>query len=511
MLKKLFLFLFCGLLGLSLVVLIADGQNTSKSNVVRENTKLTSSNWSSRADTSGTGKFAYGEVLQKSLLFYEANRSGKLPEDQRLKWRRDSTLKDGADVGRDLTGGYYDAGDHIIFAQPFAFSLTMLSWGGVDYREAYRQSGQFDELLETVKWGTDWFLKAHERDSSGATVRLWVQVGDASDHQHWLPPEKIDRKTARPSFAIDREHPGSDAAAGAASALASASMLFQGIDDDYAGELLENAVALYDFAEAYKGKYSDSVAAVNPFYTSWSGYWDELALGAAWLYRAREDNTYLTKAENYLRDRVQYSGDWSYAADDHSYAAYVLLAKESSDPYFKSEVHRWLKNWIEGIPPVYHSASGFAFRTEWGSAALSLATGYIAEWYSDFIEYNRTYADFATRQLNYVLGDNPRNYSYVVGFGENFPRRIHHRGSAGAAKLDDSPKFNDHLLIGALVGGLTRPEEHPHNDRRNDWVSNEVSIGYNSTLASASIQQYDNYGGEPLSDRELKWEIDNRS
>ena len=511
MIKKLLLFLFCGLLGLFLVFLLADVQIASNHSDAGKTTKTVSDNWVSRSDTSGSGKFAYGEVLQKSLLFYEANRAGKLPEDQRLKWRRDSTLNDGADVDRDLTGGYYDAGDHIIFAQPLAFSLTMLSWGGVDYREAYQQSGQLDELLTTVKWGTDWFLKAHERDDNGETVRLWVQVGDASDHKYWVPSEEIDKKTARPSFAIDRQNPGSDAAAGAASALASASMLFKVTDNDYATELLDNAVALYDFAEAYQAKYSDSVAAVNPFYTSWSGYWDELALGAAWLYRATGDRAYLAKAENYLRDRIKYPGDWSYAADDHSYAAFTISAKESSDPFFKTQVNRWLNKWIEGVPPVYYSPGGFAFRTEWGSAALTLATAYMAQWYSDFVEYNRAYTDFATRQLNYVLGDNPRDYSYVVGFGEDFPRRIHHRSSAGSAKLDDSLQYNDHLLIGALVGGLTKPEEYSHNDRRNDWISNEVSTSYNAALASAAVQQYDKYGGGALPDAELKREIDNRT
>ncbi len=493
MMKKLLWLLSCGLLGLLLILFIDSTRVTSEPNNVR----------------GGTGEFAYGEVLQKSLLFYEANRSGRLPADQRIKWRSDSTLKDGADVGRDLTGGYYDAGDHIIFAQPLAFSLTMLSWGGVDYREAYQKSGQLDDLLRTVKWGTDWFLKAHERDDSGKTARLWVQVGDARDHEHWVPAEEIDRETQRPSFAIDPEHPGSDAAAGTASALASASMLFRGIDDDYSTKLLENAVALYDFAEAYKGKYSDSVAAVNPFYTSWSGYWDELALGGAWLYRATDDSTYLTKAENYLRDRVKNTGDWSYAADDHSYAAYALVAKESPDPYFKSEVNRWLGNWLNGASPIHISSGGFAYRTEWGSAALSLATGYIAEWYSDFVEPNPAYSNFATSQLNYILGDNPRNYSYVIGFGKNFPRRPHHRSSAGSAKLDDSSRYNDHLLVGAMVGGPTKPKEHPHNDRRNDWVSNEVCTGYNAVLASASIQQYAKYGGEAMPENELRKLIGN--
>ena len=43
-----------------------------------------------------------------SFLFYEAERSGKLPADMRVNWRGDSALEDGADVGHDLTGGYYD-------------------------------------------------------------------------------------------------------------------------------------------------------------------------------------------------------------------------------------------------------------------------------------------------------------------------------------------------------------------------------------------------------------------
>ena len=53
--------------------------------------------------TEGTGKFNYGEALQKSLLFYELQRSGKLPENTRCNWRGDSGLTDGADNNVDLT------------------------------------------------------------------------------------------------------------------------------------------------------------------------------------------------------------------------------------------------------------------------------------------------------------------------------------------------------------------------------------------------------------------------
>ena len=249
-------------------------------------------------------KFSYGEALQKNFLFYEANRSGDLGPDNRIEWRSDSTLNDGSAVGRDLEGGYFDAGDHIKFGHPMAATINMLAWGGVEYREAYQKSGQFDELLKAVKWGTDYFLKAHETNND-KTSRLWVQVGEIQyDHYVWISPEQVESKTPRNAFAIDPSNPGSDVAASTSSAFAAASMLFRGVDDAYADELLKNAKQLYEFAETYQGKYSDSVAAANPAYTSWNGYGDDLTAGAAWLYKATGEQSYLNKAQSYFKSQV---------------------------------------------------------------------------------------------------------------------------------------------------------------------------------------------------------------
>jgi hypothetical protein len=48
--------------------------------------------------TVATG-FNYGDALDKSLMFFEAQRSGKLPSTQRVPWRADSGLKDGFSQG----------------------------------------------------------------------------------------------------------------------------------------------------------------------------------------------------------------------------------------------------------------------------------------------------------------------------------------------------------------------------------------------------------------------------
>ncbi len=59
-------------------------------------------------DIGSKGNYDYGKVIHASLLFYEAQRSGKLPADNRVKWRGDSMLDDKGENGEDLTGGYFD-------------------------------------------------------------------------------------------------------------------------------------------------------------------------------------------------------------------------------------------------------------------------------------------------------------------------------------------------------------------------------------------------------------------
>ncbi|WP_025666652.1 glycoside hydrolase family 9 protein [Aquimarina megaterium] len=80
-------------------------------------------------------QFNYGEALQKSLFFYEAQQSGAIPDWNRVNWRGNFALNDGSGVGVDLTGGWYDAGDHVKFGFPMAYSATVLSWGALEYKD----------------------------------------------------------------------------------------------------------------------------------------------------------------------------------------------------------------------------------------------------------------------------------------------------------------------------------------------------------------------------------------
>ncbi len=452
--------------------------------------------------------FNYGEALQKSLFFYEAQRSGDLPENNRVNWRGDSGLQDGADVGLDLTGGWYDAGDHVKFGLPMAASASMLAWGIVEYRDNYVQVGLLDEALDNLRWASDYFVKAHT-----APNELYGQIGrGGTDHAWWGPAEVMQME--RPSFKITASCPGSDLAGETAAALAAASMAFQPTDPAYASTLLTHARQLYSFADTYRGEYSDCITDAQSFYNSWSGYNDELVWGAIWLYRATGEAAYLDKAESYyanLSNQQQTSVKsykWTHAWDDKSYGSYVLLAKLAGDAQYHQDSQRWLNWWTVGGTEhgadgtrVNYSPGGQAVLDQWGSLRYAANTSFVALVYADAISdvtLKARYHDFAARQINYALGQNPLNRSFVVGFGNNPPRNPHHR-TAHSSWTDSlaSPTDNRHILYGALVGGPTTANDQ-YTDDRSDYVMNEVATDYNAGFTSALARLVGEYGGTPL-------------
>jgi hypothetical protein len=95
-----------------------------------------------------------------------------------------------------------------------ASSLSLLAWGGIEYSMAYEKSGQRAALLDVIRWGADWLIKAHPSDNV-----FYAQVGNgAADHSYWGPSETM--TMARPAYAVTVAKPGSDVAAEAAAAMA---------------------------------------------------------------------------------------------------------------------------------------------------------------------------------------------------------------------------------------------------------------------------------------------------
>lgn len=445
----------------------------------------------------------YAEALQKSMFFYEAQRSGDLPASNRVSWRGDSGLGDGSDVGKDLTGGWYDAGDHVKFGLPMAFTSTMLAWGALESPAGYTKAGQLDEIKDNLRWVNDYFVKAHT-----APNELYVQVGNGTDDHKWWGPAEV-MTMPRPAYKITAACPGSDAAGETAASLAAASLVFKTDDPTYSAKLLTHAKQLYSFADTYRGKYSDCVTDAASYYKSWSGYQDELVWGAYWLYKATGDATYLAKAEKEYdglgveNQTTTRSYKWTVAWDDKSYATYALLAMETGKQKYVDDANRWLDYWTVGVngAKVNYSPGGQAVLDTWGSLRYAANTSFVALVYSDWLTdatRKARYHDFGVRQINYALGDNPRKSSYVVGFGANPPQNPHHRTAHGSW-LDSltNPVKTRHVLYGALVGGPGSAND-AYTDDRGDYVANEVATDYNAGFTSALARLVEEYGGTPL-------------
>ena len=446
-----------------------------------------------------TGAYNYAEALQKSLYFYDAQRSGDLPEGFRVSWRGDSALSDGSDVGLDLSGGFYDAGDHMKFGLPMAHSLTMLSWGAIEYPEAYVETGQIDSILDQLRWGADYFMKCHVRDLDGATTALYAQVGNGyTDHAYWGTSESM--TMARPAYKVDAESPGSDVAAETAAAMAAMSILLSDSDASFAAELIEHATALYTFADSHRGRYSDAILNAVDFYES-SGYQDELVWAALWLYRATGDHAWLVKAKAEYPSMPQGS-QWTLSWDDKAYGCYVLLAMLDGGSEYLSDAQTWLDFWSVGDngQRVAYTPGGLAWLDEWGSLRYAANTAFAAFVYADHVnDPDGRYTDFARSQIEYILGTNPQNRSYVCGFGVNPPINPHHRnGHASTTNTIHLPVDNLNTLYGALVGGPGI--EDAYADDRTDFQRNEVAMDYNAAFTGAVARMYIEQGGYALSE-----------
>ncbi len=430
-------------------------------------------------------QYNYGEALQKSIYFYDCRQSGVLPSWNRVKWRGPSCVQDGEDVGKDLTGGWYDAGDHVKFNFPMAFSATLLAWSVKEYRDAYTASGQLTHILNNIRFVTDYLIKCH----TGPT-ELYGQVGNGGlDHAFWGPAESVEKHMARPAYKITASAPGSDLAGETAAATAAAAIIFRPTHAAYADTLIRRAKEIYTFAETHKGKYSDAIKDAQGYYNSWSGYNDELVWGALWLHMATNDPSYLAKAEaayptlsNEPQTTIK-SYRWTIAWDDKSYGCYVLLAKLTGKQQYKDDAQRWLDYWTVGTNGrhIAYTPRGLAWLDQWGSCR------YAANIPVSQITVQKNYVQGKGAVSNLQVADAARNIYYVT---------VDYTGDNLYPGTQDSYKREIQFRI-------SLPTNAPANSwsPANDWSYSGLSGAQGTTTLSTRIPVYDNgklvFGSEP--------------
>ncbi len=143
---------------------------------------------------------------------------------------------------------------------------------------------------------------------------------------------------------------------------------------------------------------------------------------------------------------------------------------------------------------IAKSPNGWAVVSGYGSARYNTAAGLCAMVYAKETG-DLTFADWAKDQMEYVLGDNPMGYSYIVGYGNNYASQPHHRSShCSATQSMEDPEVQVHTLWGALVGGPDLDDYH--SDITKDYIYNEVTDDYNAGLCGDLAGLYHFYGSE---------------
>lgn len=474
----------------------------------------------------------YTLALHKALMFFNAQRSGPLPKHNNVSWRGNSGMKDGLSdsaIKKNLVGGFYDAGDAIKFNFPASFALTMLSWSVIEYSAKYEAAGELTHVKDTIKWGTDYLLKTFNNSADTIDkIQAQVGVGDTSggsttpnDHYCWVRPEDIEYP--RPVYEC---HSCSDLAAEMAAALASASIVFKD-SKTYSQKLVHGAKTLYKFSRDQRGRYSAGGSDPSHFYNSTS-YWDEYLWGGAWLYYATGNSSYLALATN--KGLAKHAGafwggpDYGVLNWDNKLAgAQVLLSRmrlflSPGFPYedMLSTFHNQTNIIMCSYLPVFTSFN----RTKGGLIQLNhgrpqplqyvVNAAFLATLYADYLEAADTpgwycgptffstdvLRQFAKTQIDYILGKNPRKMSYVVGFGNHYPKHVHHRGASipknrvkynckGGWKWRDSNKPNPNTLVGAMVAGPDKNDGF--RDVRTNYNYTEPTLAGNAGLVAALV------------------------
>ncbi len=435
--------------------------------------------------------YDYSLALKNAVGFYDANKCGGDVEINNVfSWRSACHTSDGSDVGLDLTGGYHDAGDHVKFGLPQAYTASVLGWALYEYDEVFEASGNKTKMLEQLKYFTDYFLKSHPDANT-----FYYQVGDGeADHQYWGAPEI--QEGDRPTVCVaNSSKPASDVLGETAAALAIMYLNYKDIDSTYANKCLNAAKELYSMGTANKGAGDGQY-----FYRSTSIY-DDLAWGAVWLNIATGDSSYIDDAKEFIVIKNE-NGDnpfahrWTMCWDDMYVPAFVKLAEVTGEQTYKNAVENNLDYWMNTIETT---PGGLKYLNYWGVLRYASAASMVAAIYYKQ-NPDKGYIEMLKSQMDYILGDNPENMSYVVGMGNKWSQHPHHRAAQGGQGYADNANTYPakYVLLGALIGGPDNKDEY--KDSVHEYQYTEVAIDYNAGFVGALAAVTKHYGDSNIPD-----------
>ena len=464
------------------------------------------------------GKNVYEDLVKASLKwFYYQRASMPLLPQYAGKWARaaghmdDKVIIYGSDkvtggkgAGKTIKSdrGWYDAGDYgkyIVNSGITVFTLLQIYEHFPKYMDSLtwnipREFPKYPELLEEIRYNLDWMLTLQDKDGGVYHKVTTLKFGGSV-----LPEDDV-----APRYAIIKNMPASlDFAA----VMAQASVVYRNIDKAYADKMLKAAESAYAWA-----KKNPKAIYKQPADVQTGGYVpgdedgkDEFRFAAAELYRAKavagakSDKA----AAGYLKDLKSnpFTANGAWWGDVNMLSAFrVALDSTVFDKDLVDAAKKTVMNEANNLRAVGDTSAyrlpAFPWSWNWGSNSAMANNGMVLV-HAYLLTGDKSYLDGAQQCLDYLLGKNPMDITYVTGFGYRSPRNPHHRPSES--------DFVDDPVPGMLVGGPHLGKQDINLDGKEPWkcpnyaaadkpalayidnrcsyATNEVAINWNAPLA----------------------------
>ncbi|MCK0472425.1 glycoside hydrolase family 9 protein [Halalkalibacter sp. APA_J-10(15)] len=371
----------------------------------------------------------------------------------------------------DVAGGWYDAGDYGKYVTAAATAVSDLLWAYELYDEAF-YDGQLNipesnngtpDLLDEIKFETDFLLKMQD-DETGGFYSYVIRDEDRTVMNASIPTAQT---------------------ANTAGALAHTSLVFSEFDhlEDYAATLLASAEAAWEYLEDNPTHIPQPDGPYNVDHDENSRYY-----AAAALYRATGEQKYSQYILDHYQDFPDTFGDASFSHGINGMEMighHHYMAAHETDSSFEQWYTEQFNSWRNEV--IHISTSESVWRNSpneyyWGAntntftTPLSLAVG---SQLTD--QYDEDVLHVSAANMNYVLGINPLQLSFVTGFGENHIHETH----SSIFNSDWLVEFPPGFMAGGPNSSSTKLSNFPakrYNHSTIDWETNEHAINYNSPL-----------------------------
>lgn len=346
-------------------------------------------------------------------------------------WAADKVNGQEVSCGTDLTGGWHDAGDFSVQVTSTSLTASMLMYVYELYPELFDDSVGIPEsdngvpdILDEAKWGVQWLLKM--QTASGGVLRRTDAWG-----QPPLTTQAVDDTSTMYVYPVSYGSTGNMVAT-----CALAARVFEKIDPAFSATCLEAAKRGYAWMQAnpnYEYQFPGNYYGATSEYIGESEK-DELLWAKAELYATTSDATYLDGI-----DALIASEDLT-GMDYHRRGGMAVLALVATQDSV------WNATQAEKLTSAYvrlaNLAGSYSENCEWNVPAnvealkyhynytLRFAIYEVQMILADRFDATSDHSDVLMGTVNFAFGNNPLNFCYVTGYGENSVQHPHHRMSA---------------------------------------------------------------------------------